>query len=152
MTKIRRGKIDSHFTILPNEVLRDSRLSYKARGLLAYMLSFSEDWIFYTKKLTNDSEKDGRESVNTGIKELIKYGYLIKEQKRNSDGRFDTVEWVLFETPQTGFPVTDKPFAGNQQLKVKHIQVRIVSITLFLYLTIDRKAPRRNLSCFQTKK
>ncbi|KAA4890507.1 helix-turn-helix domain-containing protein [Bacteroides fragilis] len=117
MTKIRRGKIDSHFTILSNEVLRDSRLSYKARGLLAYMLSFSEDWIFYTKKLTNDSEKDGRESVNTGIKELIKYGYLIKEQKRNSDGRFDTVEWVLFETPQTGFPVTDKPFAGNQQLR-----------------------------------
>ncbi len=117
MTKIRRGKIDSHFTILSNEVLRDSRLSYKARGLLAYMLSFSEDWIFYTKKLTDDSEKDGRESVNTGLKELIKYGYLIKEQKRNSDGRFDTVEWVLFETPQTGFPFTDKPDTENQQLR-----------------------------------
>lgn len=122
MTKIRRGKIDSHFTILSNEVLRDSRLSYKARGLLAYMLSFSEDWIFYIKKLTDDSEKDGRESVNTGLKELIKYGYLIKEQKRNSDGRFNTVEWVLFETPQTGFPSSDKSLAENQQLRSNKVK------------------------------
>lgn len=117
MTKIRRGKMDSHFTILSNEVLRDSRLSYKARGLLAYMLSFSEDWIFYNKKLTDDSEKDGRESVNTGLKELKKYGYLIKNQKRHRDGRFDINEWVLFETPQTGFPVTENPSPENQHLR-----------------------------------
>ncbi|MEQ7088987.1 helix-turn-helix domain-containing protein [Enterococcus gallinarum] len=117
MTKIRRGKINSHFTILSNEVLRDSRLSYKARGLLAYMLSFSEDWIFYKKKLIDDSKRDGRDSVNTGLKELINYGYLIKEQKRNSDGRFDTNEWVLCETPQTDYPLTENPSTDNPQLR-----------------------------------
>ncbi|MDT2797581.1 helix-turn-helix domain-containing protein [Enterococcus cecorum] len=118
MTKIRRGKINSHFTILSNEVLRDSRLSYKARGLLAYMLSFSEDWIFYKKKLIDDSNRDGRDSVNTGLKELINYGYLIKEQKRNSDGRFDTNEWVLCETPQTDYPLTENPSTDNQHLRI----------------------------------
>ena len=118
MTKIRRGKINSHFTILSNEVLRDSRLSYKARGLLAYMLSFSEDWIFYKKKLIDDSKRDGRDSVNTGLKELINYGYLIKEQKRNSDGRFDTNEWVLCETPQTDYPLTENPSTDNQLLRI----------------------------------
>lgn len=118
MTKIRRGKINSHFTILSNEVLRDSRLSYKARGLLAYMLSFSEDWIFYKKKLIDDSKRDGRDSVNTGLKELINYGYLIKEQKRNSDGRFDTNEWVLCETPQTDYPSTENPSTENQHLRI----------------------------------
>ena len=83
MTKIKRAKKESYFTMLKNEVFRDERLSYKARGLLSYMLSMSEDWVFYTTSLVNASEKDGKQSVDTGLKELIKYGYLVREQREN---------------------------------------------------------------------
>lgn len=122
MATIKRGKRDSHFTILKNEVLRDKRLSYKARGLLAYMLSFDDDWTFYTATLINHSEKDGKDSINTGLKELINFGYLIKEQKRDNEGRFDGTDWIVIESPitdypQADFPFTDKPFADNQRLR-----------------------------------
>ncbi|WP_282013396.1 hypothetical protein [Enterococcus cecorum] len=73
---------------------------------------------FLQKKLIDDSKRDGRDSVNTGLKELINYGYLIKEQKRNSDGRFDTNEWVLCETPQTDYPLTGNPSTDNQHLRI----------------------------------
>lgn len=111
MATIKRGKRDSHFTILKNEVLRDKRLSYKARGLLAYMLPFDDEWTFYTATLINHSEKDGKDSINTGLKELINFGYLIKEQKRDNEGRFDGTEWIVIESPITDYPKADFPSA-----------------------------------------
>lgn len=113
MTTIKRGKRDSHFTILKNDVLRDKRLSYKARGLLAYMLSFDDDWTFYTATLINHSEKDGKDSINTGLKELINFGYLIKEQKRDNEGRFDGTDWIVIESPTSDYPKSDFPFSDK---------------------------------------
>lgn len=40
--KIEKNK---NYTVMSNYHLRDKKLSYKAKGLLSFMLSLPEDWI-----------------------------------------------------------------------------------------------------------
>ncbi|MFS1106757.1 hypothetical protein [Enterococcus faecalis] len=117
MTRIKKAKAERNYTTLQNETIRDSRLSYKARGLLCYMLSMSNDWIFYVSDLVNKSTKDGKSSVNSGLKELSDFGYLLREQKRSKDGKFSENDWLLYEVPQKNIcskPSTDFPSTGKQ--------------------------------------
>ena len=43
MTIIRR-KHDSQFTVVPNRIFEDDRLSIEAKGVLGYLLSRPHDW------------------------------------------------------------------------------------------------------------
>ncbi|MBE1727420.1 hypothetical protein HFM82_14570 [Lactobacillus plantarum] len=111
-----RGKRDTNFTIMRNEGLQDVRLSFKARGLMAYMLSLPDDWKFYVKELVKHSNRDGRDAVLSGLKELEKVGYLQRTTHRNK-GKFDSVDYLLVDvpvsTPQTENPDTGKPDTDN---------------------------------------
>lgn len=111
-----RGKRDTNFTIMRNEGLQDVRLSFKARGLMAYMLSLPDDWKFYVKELVKHSDRDGRDAVLSGLKELEKVGYLQRTTHRNK-GKFDSVDYLLVDvpvsTPQTENPDTGKPDTDN---------------------------------------
>lgn len=121
-----RAERNDPYTHLYNKTLRDSRLSYKARGLLSYMLSMSDNWKFYTKSIVDNSDKDGRDSVLSGLRELEKYGYLQRKTSRGESGKFDAQDWIVFDTPtfspQTGFPDTDKPDTDNPQLRTNNIK------------------------------
>lgn len=59
------------------KVLHDIYLSWKARGLLSFLLSFPKDTDFTISELTNLTI-DGRDSVRAGINELIRAGYIRK--------------------------------------------------------------------------
>jgi hypothetical protein len=109
---------DSHFTQVPNAWLRDKRLSYKARGLLAELMSHSIGFEVSIKRLALTGV-DGRDSISSAIFELESFGYLQREQLRNSDGTLSHTLWTTKdpETPWTGFPATAEPTTDNQHLK-----------------------------------
>ena len=121
---IKRAKRETNFTMMSNVGLRDKRLSFKAKGLLAYMLSLPDDWVFYEEEITKHST-DGKQSVRTGLKELQQLGYLIKNQSREK-GKFAKVDWLLYDEPgnvdiQVFLPQiekrsTDNPPTENQPL------------------------------------
>ena len=113
---IKRAKRETNFTIMSNVGLRDKRLSFKAKGLLAYMLSLPDDWVFYEEEITKHST-DGKQSVRTGLKELQQFGYLIKNQSREK-GKFAKVDWLLYDEPgnvdiQVFLPQTEKRSTDN---------------------------------------
>ena len=66
------------YTVLSNYHFKDTRLSYKAKGLLSLMLSLPEDWDYSIDGLVSLSA-DGRDSIMSGLKELEKFGYLRRE-------------------------------------------------------------------------
>jgi hypothetical protein len=70
------------FAQIANEALRDSRLSYKARGLLAMVLSHSGEWIATRRWLEAQSQQDGRASVQSALDELTEYGYRTVTYER----------------------------------------------------------------------
>ena len=104
---IKRSKRDSNFTILSNVGLKDNRISAKATGLLAYMLSLPDDWIFYESELVKHFT-DGKESIRTGLKELENFGYLTRVQGREK-GKFSSNDWTISDEPTTFSPCTDNP-------------------------------------------
>lgn len=108
-----RQRRENKFSIINNDILNDTRLTFKARGLLVYMLSMKDNWKFYTSELEKHSEKDGREAIQNALTEIEQAGYLKRIQKREKNGRFGSQDWLLLDTPtlspQTGFPETAKP-------------------------------------------
>lgn len=118
MNKIKRKKRNTPFVQIDKNALQDSRLSWKCRGLLAYLLSLPDEWEVYIKELTNHAT-DGRDSTTTAINELIKFGYIIRERKTEK-GKFKgynyTVSDIPFLLPKTEKPKTEKPKTENPKL------------------------------------
>ena len=116
MPIIRRSfKFEGEFTQIPNAWLRDTRLSLKAKGLLAQLLSHSAGWSVTTRSLSvaNDC---GRDAINGAVRELEDAGYLTRRQERSEIGKFSEAIWETTE-PLTGFPYTGLPATGNRTLK-----------------------------------
>lgn len=78
------------FAQIANQALRDIRLSFKARGILALVLSHSGEWRATVDWLERQSSNDGRGSIQSGLRELTELGYrqVIREQV---DGKIRTV-------------------------------------------------------------
>lgn len=108
---IRRGhhSWDDQFTQISNAWLRDNRLSFKARGLLAYIESHSPEWNISVQWLAANNP-EGKEALRSAISELEMLGYLEREQE-NTGGRFGEVTWTTKE------PLPENPSAENQALK-----------------------------------
>ena len=101
------------FTIINNVAIIDPKLSWKAKGILAYMRSRPDDWQFYSTEVSKHST-DGMSSLLAGLRELEACGYLKRVQE-NKHGKFSDLEWQIADTPaflpQIGFPHTETPHA-----------------------------------------
>lgn len=97
-TVIIRQRRTCNFTILDNAQVRDARLSWKARGLLAYLLSLSEGWQLRITYLIRQAP-DGRHSTRAGLAELQRHGYLVIARERGAHGRFERTTWTIVQTP-----------------------------------------------------
>jgi hypothetical protein len=97
MFRVQKDK-NNPYVMLNKELLNDTRLSWKAKGILAYLLSLPDDWKIYEKELAKHS-KDGKESLRTGIQELIKAGYIVRTLARDKDGKLRGYEYKVLEKP-----------------------------------------------------
>lgn len=90
---------ENPYVILNKTGLNDPNLSWKAKGILAYLLSKPDDWKCMVNDLIKHS-KDGRDATYAGLKELREHGYMIKRPLADDKGKI--VEWqeVLYEMPQ----------------------------------------------------
>lgn len=108
--RINKNK-NNPYTMINKNVLQDERLSWKARGLMGYLLSLPDDWVIYLEELERHSDKDGRESLASGIKELIGLDYIVREQSRAEKGKFGAWTYTVFESPQLA--ANGKPDNGS---------------------------------------
>jgi len=90
-------KVANRFGIIPNALLNDPNISWKAKGLFGYLQSKPDDWDFAVNRIAQDA-KDGRDGTTNGLVELEKHGYLHREKFKNERGQWD-IEYTLFDTP-----------------------------------------------------
>ena len=85
--------VDDHFTLIPNDWLRDRRLSRRARGLLAELMSHRVGWLCSIASLTKTGP-EGKDALRAAIHELEAAGYLERVEVRIG-GRFNEVDYKL---------------------------------------------------------
>jgi len=141
MSIIRVKRKRNPYVQIDKTPLLDKQLSWKARGLMAFLMTKPDDWSVYVADLVKQSDRDGKESVQSGLKELQQVGYVLKLRSKGENGRFDGWETIVFETledrkawedanpsysPKTGKPVvgetpkaekptTGKPYDGKTE-------------------------------------
>jgi hypothetical protein len=85
---------------MSNTHLKDKRLSLKAIGLLSIVLGLPEDWHYTVNGLVG-IVKDGKDSVESAIKELKKNGYLrVEKIYPNENSNRIQYQYTFFENPQ----------------------------------------------------
>jgi hypothetical protein len=97
---------DDHFTQIPNDWVRDNRLTLEARGLLAQIMSHKPGWNMSIKSIALQNGV-GRDKVRRIFDELMSNGYLVRSetQTHNEKGHLSGFDYI---TSDPG-GVTQKP-------------------------------------------
>jgi hypothetical protein len=108
---------DDQFVQIPNAWMRDNRLSLKARGLIAQIMTHRENWSLSINRLALDNN-EGKHAIRQAIAELEKFGYLVRDQV--NDKRFAEAIWTTrdpFEIPLSENPLSEIPLSENRTTK-----------------------------------
>lgn len=109
-----RGPQTTEYAVLSNRVLRDRRLSFRARGLLVYLLSMPPGWKTSSDRLTRETT-EGRDAIRTAIRELQAAGYMTLTKRQDRRGRWHS-EWLCTDCGepcgQDHSPTPEKPVLG----------------------------------------
>lgn len=82
---------------ISTETLRDPRLSLRAKGLLATLLTYPDDWQANIKHLVNICQ-EGETAIRTALNELKDLGYLAVKKLRNKLNQFAGTAQTIYET------------------------------------------------------
>lgn len=112
MTTIRVAR-RARFTTVDREAVNDERLSFRARGILIWLLDKPDDWRCNSDEIAAQST-EGRDAVRTALRELMALDYIRRTREQDAGGHWHTVT-VVFEQPMTddGFPVVGSPGVGE---------------------------------------
>ena len=113
---------ENPYVMIDKNVFEDTSLSFKAKGILGYLLSRPNDWTLIIADIQKRST-DGKDSVKNGIDELIERGYIVKTEQPRQAGKFATCDYVVYEKPMNtsvnrcGKTVAAKPSRLNRHGK-----------------------------------
>lgn len=111
MNKLKRPTAD--YTAIPNELLRDEKLTMRAKGLYCIMFSKPDGWIFYNSCLVSES-KEGKDAVRGAMKELTERGWITRTGGgQGVGGVFQPYEYELF-LHRGGFSAAAKPSRSDR--------------------------------------
>jgi len=97
--RIRRGSMaGDQFTQVANGLFRDSRLTYKAKGIFGFISTHRDGWRVTVAGLVR-SGPDGRDAVRTGLQELETHGYLVRERLRRTTGTLGEIVYAITDHP-----------------------------------------------------
>lgn len=132
------------YTVLSNTPLREKNMSLKAKGLLCLMLSLPEDWDYSIPGLCAIC-KENQTAIQSALKELKEFGYLVVEKKYSNQTKSAHFEYIynIYEEPlrveqpeedgineagDTSSPDTGNPYLENLGLnKSKDNNSHVVS-------------------------
>lgn len=123
---VRRGVMAAdQFTQVANALFRDARLSFKAKGLFGLLSTHRDGWRMTVTGLARRG-REGESAVKSGLKELEKHGFLVRERERGPRGTLGAAAYLITELPalqnprsqpESGFPPVDAPMLADRPRK-----------------------------------
>ena len=98
MATFRVFKESGEFVTVHKAFIHDASLSWKAKGILLYLLSRPDDWQIYETELIKHTS-DKLSSLKSGLKQLEEAGYIKRKRKRDDKGRMQGYEYEVYEQP-----------------------------------------------------
>jgi hypothetical protein len=128
--------VKTNFTVIPNCLTEDETLSWKAKGILVYLLGRPNDWEINIPHLSKVST-DGESSTRNGFSELEKAGYAIRIRHTNDAGQI--VSWSVyvrqdrndpwpFENPDVENPHVENPDVENRHQLNKDNTKKVIEV------------------------
>lgn len=108
VTLSRSKRAANNFEIISRDFLRDARLSFKARGLGAWLMSHAEGYVTSVGQIAAINYC-GVDQVKTGLRELEHYGYLRRGQQRTDTGFGNGLYYIADQPVEFG----DEPAGGK---------------------------------------
>jgi hypothetical protein len=108
---------------IPREVLRDARLSPRAKGGLVTLLSHDEGWVRSAIGTLMRENRCGREIAQSIMRDLASLGYAVLHQSHDSQGRFTTA-YTVYAFPQVQAPEAINPPSTVQPSTVQPSTVK----------------------------
>lgn len=117
------AKREDPFARVPKITLADPRLSWRAKGILSYLLGKPVGWKVRTTDLQNKSN-DGSFAIRSALSELRKAGYAKLERSIGEKGKVAEWTWKISDSPifspDSGFPHVGKPLVGKRHISKNH--------------------------------
>ncbi|MFJ9380497.1 hypothetical protein [Streptomyces sp. NPDC101455] len=123
---IRRGVMaGDQFTQIANTLFRDTQLSLKAKGLFGLLSTHRDGWRMSVADIARRG-RDGEAAVKSGLKELERQGFLVRERERETDGTLGAAAYYITDLPtlqnprsgpESGFPPVDNPTLADRPTK-----------------------------------
>lgn len=95
---ILKNKTQGNYTIVSQNIMRDTNLSLAERGMLLTLLSLPDNWHLTIMGLCQILP-DGKEKISKTLNSLIGKGYVTRIQSRGNRGQFDSTDLEVHETP-----------------------------------------------------
>jgi|GEM_PF-3106553 len=96
---------EKDYVQIPNAWLRDEKLSRRARGLLAELMTHRAGWHITIASLQKTGP-EGRDAIRGAVQELAAAGYLVRRQTQGEGGRFNEIEYEISD-PSTAVGFSD---------------------------------------------
>ena len=113
-----------NYSVISNEFIRREDLSWKAKGILTYILTLPDDWVININEIMTHAT-EGEKAFRSGWKELKDAGYVNRYPVRDKDSNKITHwETVIRESVDTkGFdPLTQNVQVQNVQVQKAQVQ------------------------------
>ena len=114
-----RAERKEKFTVVSNAALEDTRLSFRAKGILVFILSKPDRWQVSERHLAEQGP-DGRSAVASALTELEEAGYLRRTRSREADGTFSWQSMIFDEPQPANEPEPAEETQPEQPAEVDH--------------------------------
>jgi hypothetical protein len=95
-----------NFTAIPNEWVRDPKLTAADKGVLTYIMSHTPGYDLTVEQMVAQM-RDGPDAIASSLKRLETAGYMRRERRRYPSGKLGPYNWhVQDPADQSGNPAT----------------------------------------------
>lgn len=140
-TVIKRVVKEVKYAQIDNDLINNKELSFKALGIMAYILSKPDDWQIYISDLCRD--KDGEKSVRSGLNELKDKKYIQRYRVYDMDtGKVHHWETLVSETPfndEELISSVKEKYLKNEEGKIINRKIKIKSFERNVPIVIERE-------------
>jgi DNA-binding transcriptional regulator GbsR (MarR family) len=112
--------IKNRYGVVPNALLNNTELTFRAKGVYAYIQSKPDGWEFSAERISAQT-KEGLTAVRMALRELEEIGYLSRQKQRSPKGYLN-YEYQLFDTPTEVSPTSGNPTLENPTLEIPTLE------------------------------